>query len=244
MGMWVHAETLYRSDFFPGLGWMINAKIWSELGPKWPNGYWDDWLREPPQRRGRATIRPEVSRSYTFGEVGVSQSQFFSKYGSTKVFSHALLPLGAHGCVGAGSLRKSSSTTWRCLGPGLICRTCNGHAPLAAACNALMCCTCRYLFKENYDAPFFAAVDDATTATVYALPPSCRTEHDFKVLYYGLEDRDARGGPSYVSVGKSLGMMADVKAKVPRGAYNGVVTVKYHGCRVFIAPAHPAKSTK
>lgn len=111
MGMWVHAETLYRSDFFPGLGWMINAKIWSELGPKWPNGYWDDWLREPPQRRGRATIRPEVSRSYTFGEVGVSQSQFFSKYGSTKVFSHALLPLGAHGCVGAGSLRKSSSTT-------------------------------------------------------------------------------------------------------------------------------------
>ena len=86
------AETLYRSDFFPGLGWMINAAMWAELGPKWPNGYWDDWLREPAQRKGRATIRPEVSRSYTFGEVGVSQSQFFSKYLATIKLNDVAVP--------------------------------------------------------------------------------------------------------------------------------------------------------
>ena len=73
-------HTLYRSDFFGGLGWMLNAKMWAELGPKWPTGYWDDWLREPPQRQGRAFIRPEVSRSYTFGKQGVSGSQFFDRY--------------------------------------------------------------------------------------------------------------------------------------------------------------------
>lgn len=27
---------LYRSDFFPGLGWMITKNLWEELEPKWP----------------------------------------------------------------------------------------------------------------------------------------------------------------------------------------------------------------
>ena len=31
-----HGETLYRSDFFPGLGWMITKDLWLELEPKWP----------------------------------------------------------------------------------------------------------------------------------------------------------------------------------------------------------------
>lgn len=31
-----HSELLYRSDFFPGLGWMITKDLWDELEPKWP----------------------------------------------------------------------------------------------------------------------------------------------------------------------------------------------------------------
>lgn len=42
-------------------------RIWDELEPKWPKAYWDDWLREPPHRKGRHTIRPEVSLSMTTG---------------------------------------------------------------------------------------------------------------------------------------------------------------------------------
>jgi hypothetical protein len=30
---------LYRSDFFPGLGWMMAEHIWFELKPKWPKAY-------------------------------------------------------------------------------------------------------------------------------------------------------------------------------------------------------------
>lgn len=45
-----------RSDFFPGLGWMLTRHVWAELGPKWPSGYWDDWLREPPQRQGELAL--------------------------------------------------------------------------------------------------------------------------------------------------------------------------------------------
>lgn len=36
--------------------------------------------REPAQRRGRSSIRPETSRSRTFGEKGTSMSQFYSKF--------------------------------------------------------------------------------------------------------------------------------------------------------------------
>jgi len=33
------ADELYRSDFFPGLGWMLARSTWDELSPKWPKAY-------------------------------------------------------------------------------------------------------------------------------------------------------------------------------------------------------------
>ena len=75
-------SALHRSDFFPGLGWLLTRKLWAELSAKWPeeHGFWDDWLREPAQRKRRSTIRPEVSRSYTFGSKGTSVGQFYRKH--------------------------------------------------------------------------------------------------------------------------------------------------------------------
>lgn len=29
-------ELLYRTDFFPGLGWMLTKTLWIELSSKWP----------------------------------------------------------------------------------------------------------------------------------------------------------------------------------------------------------------
>ncbi|KAI6677468.1 hypothetical protein NL676_038264 [Syzygium grande] len=62
-------EILYRSDFFPGLGWMLTKSTWNELSPKWPKAY-------PCQQ----FIRPEVCRTYNFGEHGSSLGQFFRQY--------------------------------------------------------------------------------------------------------------------------------------------------------------------
>lgn len=73
-------EALYRSDFFPGLGWMLTKDLWQELSPKWPRAYWDDWLRLNETRKGRQFIRPEVCRTYNFGEHGSSLGQFFRQY--------------------------------------------------------------------------------------------------------------------------------------------------------------------
>ncbi|XP_009321983.1 PREDICTED: alpha-1,3-mannosyl-glycoprotein 2-beta-N-acetylglucosaminyltransferase, partial [Pygoscelis adeliae] len=74
------AELLYRTDFFPGLGWLLLAELWDELEPKWPRAFWDDWMRQPEQRRERSCVRPEVSRTMTFGRKGVSHGQFFDQY--------------------------------------------------------------------------------------------------------------------------------------------------------------------
>lgn len=61
-------KALFRSDFFPGLGWMLPRRVWEELSPAWPDAYWDDWLRDPQRRRDRQFIRPEVCRTYHFGQ--------------------------------------------------------------------------------------------------------------------------------------------------------------------------------
>lgn len=73
-------DMLHRTDFFSGLGWLLTRELWREIGHRWPKSFWDDWMRLAEQRRGRACIRPEVSRTRTFGESGVSWGQFFEKY--------------------------------------------------------------------------------------------------------------------------------------------------------------------
>ncbi|XP_022664829.1 alpha-1,3-mannosyl-glycoprotein 2-beta-N-acetylglucosaminyltransferase-like [Varroa destructor] len=76
-----NASLLHRSDFFPGLGWMLTRRLWTEeLMMTWPKAFWDDWIREPAQRRNRACIRPEISRTKTFGKIGVSNGLFFEKH--------------------------------------------------------------------------------------------------------------------------------------------------------------------
>ncbi|KAL7077235.1 hypothetical protein ACQ4LE_002879 [Meloidogyne hapla] len=54
---------LWRTDFFPGLGWMLRSELWIELRENWPDIYWDDWLRNNNIRKNRICIRPEISRT-------------------------------------------------------------------------------------------------------------------------------------------------------------------------------------
>lgn len=69
-------DLVHRSDFFPGLGWMLRRSVWMELREKWPEAFWDDWMRDHNQRKGRACLRPEISRTemaVEFAKKGVSQ---------------------------------------------------------------------------------------------------------------------------------------------------------------------------
>ena len=83
------SSTLLRSDFFPGLGWMLTRSIWQELQSKWPENYWDDWLRGPNNRKGRHIIRPEIPRTLHFGTHGTSNNQFGSFLSSIVLHSES-----------------------------------------------------------------------------------------------------------------------------------------------------------
>eukprot|EP01126_Amoeba_proteus_P042791 TRINITY_DN4661_c0_g1_i11.p1 TRINITY_DN4661_c0_g1~~TRINITY_DN4661_c0_g1_i11.p1 ORF type:complete len:259 (-),score=38.25 TRINITY_DN4661_c0_g1_i11:298-1074(-) len=92
-GLVKNNSAVYRSDFFPGLGWMMSLKMWRELETKWPTQYWDDWLRHPEQRRGRACIFPEISRTYTFGLTdGISKGQWAKYYLEPTILNNEPVP--------------------------------------------------------------------------------------------------------------------------------------------------------
>ena len=34
--IFLFSELLYRTDFFPGLGWMLEKTVWDEIKSNWP----------------------------------------------------------------------------------------------------------------------------------------------------------------------------------------------------------------
>jgi hypothetical protein len=59
---------------------MMTSSRFFELEHRWPEAYWDEFMRRPDVRKGRHCIRPEVSRSYTFGAEGVSNGQYYDTH--------------------------------------------------------------------------------------------------------------------------------------------------------------------
>jgi hypothetical protein len=52
---------LLRTNYFPGLGWMLSRDLYmSELEPRWPSSHWDHWLRSMDINKGREVVHPEV----------------------------------------------------------------------------------------------------------------------------------------------------------------------------------------
>ena len=86
------AAELRRTSVFPGLGWMLTRRLWEELRPRWPAAFWDDWLREPAQTRGRECLYPAVCRTKTIGAIGSSAGQFYNRYLARIVLNTQLVP--------------------------------------------------------------------------------------------------------------------------------------------------------
>ena len=73
---------LYRVETMPGLGWILNRKLYKEeLETRWPTPEklwdWDMWMRLPDIRHGRECVVPDVSRTYHFGSSGINMNSYF-----------------------------------------------------------------------------------------------------------------------------------------------------------------------
>ncbi|XP_075920549.1 alpha-1,3-mannosyl-glycoprotein 2-beta-N-acetylglucosaminyltransferase-like [Petromyzon marinus] len=200
-------QLLHRTDFFPGLGWLLLAELWRELAPpRWPAAFWDDWMRDGERRRGRQCVRPEVPRAVTFGRGGVSQGQFYERHLRHMRLNAeaAAVDFAAPGGAGAEALRA-----------------------LAPA--------------EDYARRFLRRVyngsDEETLARVLE---AGRLSGAGGAEGGGGRPRPARvtyrSADEFKAAARSLGLMDDLKAGVPRGAYRGVVSVMHAGRRVHLAP--------
>ena len=62
---------LDRTDYFPGLGWLISRDLYTnELEQKWPRAHWDHWLRSEDTNKNREVVHPEVPRTFHNGIKG------------------------------------------------------------------------------------------------------------------------------------------------------------------------------
>jgi hypothetical protein len=53
--------SLLRTEFFPGLGWLLPKALYKqELERKWPQQHWDHWLRSYDTNKGREIVYPQV----------------------------------------------------------------------------------------------------------------------------------------------------------------------------------------
>ena len=133
------------------------------------------------------TIRPEISRTKTFGRKGTSHAQFFDKY--------------------LASIRLNTErVNW--LSEDLS-----------------------YLSKTTFDHKLLHEVEVATPVTLgvakkLVLSPGYSNTRDagesFKLEYRSI-DRGQQ--PSFFAIARALGIMPDAKAKVPRGAYLGILSL-------------------
>lgn len=74
---------LRRTEFFPGLGWLLPRRLYlGELEAKWPTSHWDHWLRSNAINKGREIIFPQVPRTFhngirgTFMDMGTHNRYF------------------------------------------------------------------------------------------------------------------------------------------------------------------------
>ena len=74
----------YRSEWFPGLGWILKRNVWNEIEPKWLTidqaGDWDFLLRDTRLRKDRECIFPDISRTFHMGKIGQHQNSYISNF--------------------------------------------------------------------------------------------------------------------------------------------------------------------
>uniref|UniRef100_A0A1I8EI27 Alpha-1,3-mannosyl-glycoprotein 2-beta-N-acetylglucosaminyltransferase n=2 Tax=Wuchereria bancrofti TaxID=6293 RepID=A0A1I8EI27_WUCBA len=182
-----HGEKLYRTDFFPGLGWMLTAQLWNELSASWPEMYWDDWMRRQDVRKERVCIRPEVSRT--------SHNNDLAGKGSS------------------GGLYKKYLASIRL-------------PEIAVDFSKL---DLSYLIKSNYDSFLNQEISGAVVlSTDNFLDKTFSGSGPFLVTY--------KTPREYRRLGKSVGLMLDIRSGMPRTAYYGIVTFMYCSERFYAVP--------
>eukprot|EP00592_Proboscia_alata_P027884 CAMPEP_0194449122 /NCGR_PEP_ID=MMETSP0176-20130528/129962_1 /TAXON_ID=216777 /ORGANISM="Proboscia alata, Strain PI-D3" /LENGTH=486 /DNA_ID=CAMNT_0039276195 /DNA_START=16 /DNA_END=1473 /DNA_ORIENTATION=+ len=199
-----NASRVLRSDFFPGLGWMMNKRLWQEFEPKWPDAYWDDWMRNPgmrnPENRlDRITIRPEISRTFHFGEEGGAS---VNQFGASQSAIHL----------------NTEPIKWDTINVSSILQAQRYHVSYLTQITSAKLYP-RGSFMSS-SIPSFTILQKETRDG-----GDIRVEYDSKAIYNG-KNYD------FEDIARALGLSDNEKAGVYRTAYHGVVELRPNGSRL------------
>lgn len=199
---------LYRSDFFPGLGWMFTKDLWLEYQNKWPKAFWDDWIREPDQRKNRACIRPELSRTKTFGKKGVSNGLFYEKHLKYIKLNEQFVPFTR---MNLSYLIKENYDV------DYLKQVYNSRLMGMSELKSMPMVD----IKTPSIDQLVANNLNGTTLAV--------SNKSIRIQYNTLQQ--------FKKAAKMFGLMDDFKCGVPRTGYQGVVSFMHRGYRVYLAPS-------
>jgi hypothetical protein len=104
-------------------------------------------------------------------------------------------------------------------------------------CHQILVLRIVVLLQENFDKEFQQQLDAAVEVTDLATYSRIvRSSASIKVLYKSFNQ--------LISICESLGLMADIKAGVPRGAYMGVIPYRASNKPAFVVPAQGLMNEK
>eukprot|EP01133_Synstelium_polycarpum_P003515 gene3515-4016_t len=69
-----------RTDFFPGLGWMLTSSFWDEIRYDWPTIFWDEYPRKKSVVKDRQCIQPVLPRVRNIGNLGSSGTEIYTDW--------------------------------------------------------------------------------------------------------------------------------------------------------------------
>eukprot|EP00817_Percolomonadidae_sp_ATCC50343_P000060 CAMPEP_0117428372 /NCGR_PEP_ID=MMETSP0758-20121206/8099_1 /TAXON_ID=63605 /ORGANISM="Percolomonas cosmopolitus, Strain AE-1 (ATCC 50343)" /LENGTH=440 /DNA_ID=CAMNT_0005214701 /DNA_START=406 /DNA_END=1724 /DNA_ORIENTATION=+ len=79
-----HFETdkkkVFRTQYFPGLGWMIHKSFWFEIRERFPITSWDWWMVAPSTNNGRDCLVPLQSRNHNIGKDEATNPDVFDTW--------------------------------------------------------------------------------------------------------------------------------------------------------------------
>jgi alpha-1,3-mannosyl-glycoprotein beta-1,2-N-acetylglucosaminyltransferase len=193
-----------------------NKRLWSELQPKWPDSFWDDWMRLGSTRKGRESIHPEVCRTFNFGEIGSSKGQFFKMY--------------------LANIRLAQSDIdWSVEDLSYLAAGEYEAATMAAVDTATPALGPKDVKLRNFvgSAGVGGGGEEEAEEGQHQ-----QSENVYKVVYYSFDD--------FKNKAKRFGIFAEWKDGVPRGGYRGVVTFKMYGGRatVLMVPGYGMEVAK
>jgi len=210
------SRRLMRTDYFPGLGWMTNRRVWAELSQNFPLDQWDHHMRLDTVHKGRDCLIPEVARNHNIGQEGTNMGDhFYQRYLAPIAFAQGLpVSFLRPELDGTGEVRASGMEFMRgeayerALEERIARATLIGRASDGAVLLRL---------KDAMNTPPRLPSTD---------PPTSPDEAEWLVLY---ERKD------YPAIAAALGLL-----NVPRAAHRGVSSVRLGAHLVYLADVKKA----